>query len=84
VGTFADVVGEFQGAFDAAARCQHMQPNVNAIERAFELARSGGCVSLKEIRAHLRAEGYLQDLIVGRYLSAQLRLRESNPKSYES
>jgi hypothetical protein len=48
-----------------------MKPNVNAIERAFELARSGRCVTLKEIRACLRAEGYAYDLVVGRYLSAQ-------------
>jgi hypothetical protein len=62
-----------------------MEPNVNALERAFELARTGKCVSIKEIRACLRAEGWAQDLVVGNYLSAQLRqlMRESNPKSYD-
>ena len=60
-----------------------MKPNVNAIERAFELARTGNCVTLDEIRRCLRAEGYL-DLVVGRHLSAQLRqlIREASPTSY--
>ena len=61
-----------------------MKPNVTAIERAFELARTGKCVTLKEINACLKAEGYTH-LVVGRYLSAQLRqlMREANPRSYE-
>jgi hypothetical protein len=61
-----------------------MEPNVNTMERAFELARSGKCVSVEEIRACLRAEGYSQGLVVGNYLSAQLRqlMLETNPKSY--
>ena len=60
-----------------------MQPNVNAIERAFEVARTGKCVSVKEIRACLHAEGYSQGLVEGRNLSAQLRqlLRKAIPKS---
>jgi hypothetical protein len=63
-----------------------VEPNVNELERAFELARSGKCVSLKEIRACMRAEGYPEGLIVGRYLSGQLRrlIREANPKSYQT
>ena len=62
-----------------------MEPNVNAIERAFELARTGRCLSIREIHARLRTEGYSQHLVVGRYLLAQLRqlMREANPKSYE-
>jgi hypothetical protein len=61
-----------------------MKPNVNTIERAFELARSGTCETINDIRAHLNAEGYARDLIVGRYLTAQLRqlIREANPKSF--
>jgi len=35
-----------------------MQPNTNAIERAFELAKSGQCTSVVEIKRRLRAEGY--------------------------
>jgi hypothetical protein len=59
-----------------------MKPNLNTVERAFELARSGKCVTLKEVRSCLHAEGYSQSLIVGRYLSAQLRqlMREANPR----
>jgi hypothetical protein len=61
-----------------------MEQNVNTLERAFELARSGKCASIKEIRTCLHSEGYSQGLIVGKYLSAQLRqlMLEANPKSY--
>ena len=61
-----------------------MKPNVNPIERAFELARTGKCVTLREIHACLKAEGYAQNLVVGKYLSAQLRqlMREANPKPF--
>jgi len=60
-----------------------VQPNVNAIERAFEVARTGKCVSVKEIRACLHAEGYSQSFVEGRYLTAQLRhlMRKAIPKS---
>jgi hypothetical protein len=54
-------------------RCQGMKPNVSALERAFELARSGRCLTLEEIRACLHAEGYSNGVVVGRHLSAQLR-----------
>ena len=58
-----------------------MKPNVNTVERAFELASSGRFVTVDEIRACLHAEGYSQRLIVGKYLSAQLRqlMREADP-----
>lgn len=61
-----------------------MEPNVTALERAFQLARSGICRSMREVRARLRAEGYGQELLVGPNLSAQLRqlMREANPKSH--
>jgi hypothetical protein len=61
-----------------------MQPNKNALERAFALARTGKCVNLKDLRACLRAEGYPDNLVVGRYLSAQLRqlMREATPEPY--
>jgi hypothetical protein len=61
-----------------------MQPNMNTLERAFELARSGRCISIKEIRDCLHAEGYSHQLVAGRYLAVQLRqlMREANPKSY--
>jgi hypothetical protein len=61
-----------------------MKQNMNTIERAFELARAGQCVTLKDIRVRLLAEGYAQDMLVGRYLSSQLRqlMREANTKPY--
>lgn len=61
-----------------------MEPNVTALERAFELARSGRCRTMKEIRDCLRAEGYSQNVVVGKYLSAQLGrlMLEANPASY--
>jgi len=50
-----------------------MQPNTNAIERAFELAKSGQCASVVEIKRRLRAEGYAAGQIEGRQLHDQLR-----------
>ena len=50
-----------------------MQPNTNAIERAFELAKSGQCVSVAEIKRRLLAEGYSAGHIEGRQLHDQLR-----------
>lgn len=50
-----------------------MQANVNTIERAFELARTGEFQSVEKIKKRLRGEGYSADLIVGRCLSLQLR-----------
>jgi hypothetical protein len=37
-----------------------MSPQTPLLERAYQLARSGLCVSLTEIRAQLRHEGYEQ------------------------
>ena len=61
-----------------------MEPNVTALERAFELARSGRCRTMKEIRDCLRAEGYSQNVVIGKYLSAQLGrlMLEATPESY--
>jgi len=52
---------------------RRMQPNTNTIERAFELAKSGQCVSVAEIKRRLHAEGYFADQIEGRTLSEQLK-----------
>src|ERR1700684_2632783 len=45
---------------------------VSAIERAFELARSGECKTIAQIRSRLSREGYDQDQILGPQLSRQL------------
>jgi hypothetical protein len=50
-----------------------MKQNVNTIERAFELAGAGDYATLQQLRARLHAEGYPQNLVVGRHLSFQLR-----------
>jgi hypothetical protein len=81
--TYASVPA-YYGAFapDWALSC--MEPNVTALERAFALARSGRCRSVKEIRARLQAEGYSQNVVVGRYLLAQLGwlMLDANAKFY--
>ncbi len=46
--------------------------NVTVIERAFELARSGGFDSLDKIKVRLSREGYDRDQIFGKELSRQL------------
>ena len=52
---------------------------VGAVERAFELARSGACAGVRELRARLAAEGYSPRQIEGPSLVRQLRalLREA-------
>jgi hypothetical protein len=43
----------------------------NALERAFELARSGKYASVKAIREQLRREGYAQQQLMGDLLAKQ-------------
>ena len=45
----------------------------NALERAFELARSGEARTVSEIKKKLKSEGYSLADFVGRQLSRQLR-----------
>ena len=42
------------------------------MERAFDLAKSGQCATIDQIRQKLKAESYNQDFIQGRSLLAQL------------
>ena len=49
-----------------------MQPNVSALERAFELARSGQYSSVDDVKRGLSSEGYSTAQITGRGLSRQL------------
>jgi hypothetical protein len=56
---------------------------VSAVERAFELARSGECKNIDQIRSKLSREGYDQDQILGPQLSRQLndaRRQAKKPK----
>ena len=50
------------------------------IERAFQLAKSGRCLSLREVRQALRAEGYLDHQIEGKGLLDQLRTIMQAPR----
>ena len=62
------------GAFFAGqAKRPSMDPNKTTIERAFELARSGECKIIHEIRRQLKVEGYDESVIEGRSLLIQLR-----------
>lgn len=50
-----------------------MDQNKTALERAFELARSGRYPTVESIRRAIGAEGYLQNQIQGPGLTRQLR-----------
>jgi hypothetical protein len=59
-----------------------MEPNKTAIERAFDLARTGLYSDVGEIKARLRNEGYFTHTVTGPMLRAQLkRLMEAEHKS---
>lgn len=49
-----------------------MDANKTTLERAFDLARSGKCLSLPDIAHTLQAEGYLVSQIEGQSLRKQL------------
>ena len=57
-----------------------MEPNVSAVERAFQLAKTGRYPTVQDIKQHLKKEGYLPHYIEGRTLSRQLReiIRDSD------
>jgi hypothetical protein len=49
-----------------------MDHTVTALERAFQLAKSGDCTSVSDVKKRLGAEGYSVAQITGRVLSKQL------------
>lgn len=49
-----------------------MKHDVTAIERAFQMAKSGEFASVADIRKQLKLEGYTVEHITGRALSKQL------------
>ncbi len=49
-----------------------MQIRVSQLERAFELARSGRCTTVADIKRRLREEGYQDDQVEGPLLFGQL------------
>ena len=50
-----------------------MEANLSALERAFQLARSGQVTDVKDIKAQLKREGYDLGLITGSALIRQLQ-----------
>ncbi len=49
-----------------------MDSRISQLERAFELARSGRCSTVADIKRKLREEGYQDDQIEGPSLFGQL------------
>jgi uncharacterized protein (DUF2461 family) len=49
-----------------------MKPGQSALERAFELAGSGTCTCVEDIRRQLAREGFDQNQIAGPRLTRQL------------
>lgn len=50
-----------------------MDRSRTALERAFDLAKSGACTSVDDLKRCLRLEGYRINQIIGRTLARQLR-----------
>jgi hypothetical protein len=50
-----------------------MDIRLTPLERAFELAKSGQCATVEEIKKKLKAEGFQDNQLVGRTLAKQLR-----------
>jgi hypothetical protein len=50
-----------------------MDHNITVLERAFQLAKSGRCTSIGDIRQQLSSEGYSTEHITGRGLIRQLK-----------
>ena len=61
-----------------------MIPHVSTLERAFELAKTGSCVSVVEIKKRLSAEGYSTAPITGKTLSKQLVALISQSQQYSN
>jgi hypothetical protein len=50
-----------------------MDQTKTALERAFELAKSGNVASVTDLRARIKSEGYAQNQLDGPALGRQLR-----------
>jgi hypothetical protein len=50
-----------------------MDHNVSVLERAFQLARSGSCRSVMDIKRRLSSEGYSLGQVTGPVLNKQLQ-----------
>jgi hypothetical protein len=61
------------GTIDVTTHFALMHSDLTALERAFDLARSGKCHNIMDIYLQLRAEGYSLDQLEGPLLKSQLR-----------
>jgi hypothetical protein len=70
----------------ASGRFAAMDANVTALERAFQLARSGAMAGIPDIRARLKREGYDQGAIEGPSLVRQLKnlIKSARPESVDA
>ena len=59
-----------------------MESNKTALERAFELARSGRYLRLEQLLRHLNKEGYLGEQVAGPAIRKQLNqaIKESRSR----
>jgi hypothetical protein len=58
-----------------------MDTHKTALERAFEIARSGGCISVADLIRRLKDEGYERHQIEGPHLKKQLTRLINEAKS---
>jgi hypothetical protein len=59
--------------FATCGKIDAMDQNVSALERAFEIAKSGQVASLQEIKLALKRQGYPTTQLEGPLLAKQLR-----------
>jgi hypothetical protein len=50
-----------------------VDPNATALERAFQLAKSGNVATVSALKERLKAEGYSDATVKGKALTKQLR-----------
>lgn len=58
-----------------------MDQNITALERAFQIAKSGECETLTDVKKRLKAEGYSINQIEGRTITKQLATLIKNAKA---
>jgi hypothetical protein len=63
-------------------RFSAMDQGVTALERAFQLAKSGKCHSVTDLKNRLRAEGYSTMQVTGRILLRQLEALIKSAKNH--
>ena len=72
---------EWSPAIAARVMPHFMDPNVSALERAFQLAKSSNYATIEAIKTQLKREGYSTAQLSGGALKAQLLIRTARNKS---